>query len=731
MPTAPSDLLRPALEPAFTVVVCTRDRPGPLARCLAALARLDGAVHEVVVVDSASEGSATREVVEATPFRYVREEMPGLDRARNRGAVEARHGLLAYTDDDAEADPGWLRGLAAAFADPGVAAVAGRVLAAEVETPAQRLFERHGAGMDKGAVPRELRSDGMRAWERVATQRIGVGANLAVRKEALLAIGGFDPALDVGTPARGAGDLDLFHRLLRAGLAIRYEPSAIVRHHHRRDMAELRRQLRDNGCSFGVYLIQLCREGDAADRRAAVSFALLRWLPWLAGRTVKGLLGLHPLPLPLLWDGLAGALEAPRAWRAARAQGDAYAISDLELMAPPSGLRLPAGRRGFGLILRRRGRPVGFVLKPLPPGSVLEPEEVARIALREAGVKLVEEALREELAIPVPSSLPPVTAAICTRDHPEILARCLASLLAVRDDAAQRGLRLDVLVVDNAPSDERTAERAAAFPGVRYVREPRPGLDFARNRALHEAAGGLLAFLDDDVTVDPGWLDGLAEACAENPDAGAFTGLVLPFELDSEAQILFELRGGFRRGFEKIRYGQVLPGHRWYPCGAGIFGAGANMAFRREALLRLGGFDEALDTGPPLPGGGDLDVFYRLVRAGLPIVYEPRMLVFHQHRRDLASLARQYRSWGQGFMAFVVKSYGADLPNRARLRGITRWWLKDQVKQVLRSLGGRHVLPPGMVLAELFGGLAGLAGTYPRSVRRSDAIRDRFRENRP
>jgi GT2 family glycosyltransferase len=740
MPIAPDDLREPG-RPAFTVVVCTRDRPAALARCLAALARLDHGGHgepEVVVVDSASRDSATREIVAATPFRYVREEMPGLDRARNRGAAEACHGLIAYADDDTEPDPGWLRGLAAAFADPRVAAVAGRVLAAQVDTPAQRLFERYGGdggdpgGMDKGPVRRDFHRDGMRPWELVATQRIGVGANLAVRKAALEAVGGFDPELDAGTPARGAGDLDFFHRLLRRGFLVRYEPSAVVRHHHRRETAELRRQLRDNGCSFGVYLIRLCREGDPRGRRTALAYALLRWFPWLLSRVARGLAGLHPLPLPLLWDELAGALEAPLAWRSARAQGISYAVADVELSALPPVLPLPLGRRGVGLLLRRRGRPVGFALRELPPGSVLTADEVARIALREVGAKPVEEALREELAGTAPApGLPPVTAAVCTRDRPEVLARCLAGLLAIRDEAARRGLRFEVLVVDNAPSDERTAERVAACPGVRYVREPRPGLDFARNRALHEASGELLAYLDDDVTVDPGWLDGLAEAWAANPDAAAFTGLVLPFELESEAQVLFERRGGFRRGFDKTRYGQALPGNRWYPCGAGIFGAGANMAFRCDALLRLGGFDEALDTGPPLPGGGDLDIFYRMVRAGHPIVYEPRMLVFHQHRRELAGLARQYRSWGQGFLAFLVKSYGADPGHRAKLRGVARWWFKDQAKQALRSLLGRHTLPPGMVLAELRGGLAGLAGTYPRSLRRSMAIRNRHREGHP
>src|ERR1017187_7848104 len=90
---------------------------------------------------------------------------------------------------------------------------------------------------------------------------------------------------------------------------------------------------------------------------------------------------------------------------------------------------------------------------------------------------------------------------------------------------------------------------------------------------------------------------------------------VLPMELETEAQVVFEKRGGFRRGFNRIRYGPVLPGNALYPGGAGIFEAGANMAFSAEVLRRMGGFDEALDTGPAVPGGGDLDIFYRVIRA--------------------------------------------------------------------------------------------------------------------
>jgi GT2 family glycosyltransferase len=259
---------------------------------------------------------------------------------------------------------------------------------------------------------------------------------------------------------------------------------------------------------------------------------------------------------------------------------------------------------------------------------------------------------------------------------------------------------------------------------VRRVVEPVPGLDFARNRALREARGEVVAFLDDDIVADPGWLDGLREALAEDPEAGIVTGLVLPFALATPAQVTFERRGGFRRGTRKLRYaGDRLPGNPLFPFGSGMFGAGANMAVRREVVLGLGGFDEALDTGPPLPGGGDLDVFTRVLRAGHPLVYEPRMLVFHRHRPERAALRRQYRSWGEGFMAYVAKTHAADPAGRERLRALVAWWVRAQARELARAALGRSWGPPGYVLEETAGGIAGLAGGYARSRRRSEALR--------
>ncbi|NQE33171.1 glycosyltransferase family 2 protein [Microcoleus asticus] len=404
-----------------------------------------------------------------------------------------------------------------------------------------------------------------------------------------------------------------------------------------------------------------------------------------------------------------------------------YPILDIEVTQPLPNLKISEEDTGIALVLRRKDKAVGLIMQPLAPNSVLSPEDLAKMIEREVGIKLLQEAIREELT-PAQNGdrFPSLTVAICTKDRPENLARCLQHLLKLQTPIAGEKLYFEVLVIDNAPSDERTKELVDSLPGVRYAREQKPGLDFARNRALQEATGELLAFLDDDVTPDRQWLNGLMEAWAENPDAGGFTGLVLPYELVTEAQILFESRGGFRRGFEKIRYGQILPYNPLYPCGAGIFGAGCNMAFRRDVLLKLGGFDDALDTGAPLPGGGDLDIFYRVVRAGYLLVYEPRYLVFHQHRREYEKLRHQYWTWGLGFMAFVVKSYQTDPSQRSKLCWLVGWWFADQLNQLQKSVRGCHVLPPTMILAELWGGVVGLFGEYPRSLKRIEKMRQKF-----
>lgn len=409
-----------------------------------------------------------------------------------------------------------------------------------------------------------------------------------------------------------------------------------------------------------------------------------------------------------------------------------YPLFDIEVTRPLSALPLSPGDTGVAILVRRKGVPIAFWLQEVNGIQGIPVEELARRIGSKAGEKIVAETIREEMTLPSSAvCLPSLTIAICTKDRPEGVERLLRSLHEQTAALPEGSAGYEILIVDNTPSDERTRELAAHHREVRYVREPRPGLNFARNRALREASGEVLAFLDDDVIVDQYWSIGLARAWAENRDAAAFTGQVLPMELDTEAQVIFETRGGFRRGFDRVRYGPVLPGNPLYPGGAGIFGAGANMAFRSEVLKQLGGFDEALDTGAAVPGGGDLDIFYRIIRAGHLLVYEPQFLVFHQHRRDMRSLFVQYRrSWGLGFMCYVSKCLKNDPERRVNLIRLILWWFANLLfyfqRHLRRKLQGRRHVPPSLFLGELWGGAIGLLGGYSRSRRRIEKIRKRF-----
>ncbi|MDQ3223032.1 MAG: glycosyltransferase [Gemmatimonadota bacterium] len=396
-----------------------------------------------------------------------------------------------------------------------------------------------------------------------------------------------------------------------------------------------------------------------------------------------------------------------------------YLYVDVELDHPLPTVTLSDEEVGLGVVVRLREVLVGFLLTELPRGSTVSAQELDALIGASCASRLVQETVLESMGGRGELSQISLTAAVCTHDRTAGLEQLMASLLPLREESA-----FEVLVVDNAPSDESTKTFVATLPGVRYVREDQTGLDFARNRAIAEATGDVLAFLDDDVEVDRGWLQGLRLAWGEHPDAGCVTGLVLPFELATQAQITFELYGGFRRGFDTLRYvGQSLPGNRLYPLGAGIFGAGCNMSYRRDLLRRLGGFDEALDTGRPLPGGGDLDMFHRVVRSGYPLVYEPRYAVFHKHRREHSQLRRQLWTWGTGFMAYVVKTFRADPVANIKLVWLVAWWFRIHVKEVVRSVLGRGPLSPELAVAQLAGGVVGLSGTYGRSRRRSAAIR--------
>lgn len=250
--------------------------------------------------------------------------------------------------------------------------------------------------------------------------------------------------------------------------------------------------------------------------------------------------------------------------------------------------------------------------------------------------------------------LPPCTVVVCTRERPEQLRRCLQGLLtAVRSDE-------EILVVDNAPTTDRTATIVAEFDGttipVRLVHEPAPGLSRARNAALRAATGDVVVFLDDDTVPEIGWTVPLREAFAGNPSVAIATGMVPPAQLDTAGQQLFQDRLHWCEEFSPEVYSYANRGRLGplFPFAAGRLGTGANMAVRRSALRKVGGFDQHLGAGTASRGGEDLEMFVRCLRQGWSLAYVPESVVWHVHASDLEEVRRHVFGYGSGVTAYLT-----------------------------------------------------------------------------
>ena len=285
---------------------------------------------------------------------------------------------------------------------------------------------------------------------------------------------------------------------------------------------------------------------------------------------------------------------------------------------------------------------------------------------------------------------------VATRDGEPTLKGCLDSLLALDYPA------YEVIVVDNASRGDGVRalvqDGYGADPRVSYVREERPGLAVAHNRGVAAARGSILAFTDDDVIADPRWLAQTARAFELSPRVGCVTGLILPLELESAAQVWIDDYWGLGKGYGRQVFDRGrLPGRPLHPYTAGAFGSGANMAFRAGALRDIGGFDPALGTGSPALGGDDLAAFFDVIAAGHQLVYEPTAVVRHRHRSDYASLRNQAYGYGVGLSAYIAKTLLDDPKRVIEVAART----PRAIAYLLGPRGGKNMRRPPTLPAEL------------------------------
>jgi len=306
---------------------------------------------------------------------------------------------------------------------------------------------------------------------------------------------------------------------------------------------------------------------------------------------------------------------------------------------------------------------------------------------------------------------PSVSVVVCTRNRPYALEQCLSALALLSPAPAE------IIVVDNDPRSGQTRRVTDQHRGIRYIPEERPGLSAARNAGVLAATADIIAFTDDDVIVNEKWVGAIDEAFA---DLGvtAVTGLVLPAELETAAQYAFQTDVfGWVRGYRAIDFDRTFF-EATEDGGVPVWwlGAGANMAFRRDAFHRVGLFDERLGAGAS-GCSEDSELWYRLLAEGHRCRYWPSAVVQHHHRADWESLRQQtysymrghvaalfvqferYGHWGNIYRAFVaLPLYLARLAFRSSKRWLARLFYNPE--------DGKITLP---VVPLVLGAIAGYA----------------------
>jgi GT2 family glycosyltransferase len=394
----------------------------------------------------------------------------------------------------------------------------------------------------------------------------------------------------------------------------------------------------------------------------------------------------------------------------------------------------PDGYPAAWILAFRQGRPVAHLEIPFTDGRI-EPAVLAD--------RLVSLPAASPPPPPVPdAALPRITVVVPTTfERADLLEECVASLVA-QDYPA-----FDVVVVDNRPTDPARWSRLSTMDGrVSVVAAPVPGSSAARNAGVRAATGAVVAFTDDDVVVESGWLRAIGTCFATDPGLGCVTGAVLPKELETPAQIWFERSGSnMDQHYDSVSFtgdtswqgrflGGLRPGRfrltvrrgaeaeeRLLIYRAGKMGASASMAVRTAVFRELGGFDEMLGAGAPVPGGEDHLFLVRLVFAGYGVRLEPGAFVCHTHWRTREEFLRKIFAYGNGYTAMLTALVRDD---RRHLAGLG-YYAVQAVFLLFRkffsaSRPSTVDYPKELSRAE-FRGLALGPWTYLRALRRSPA----------
>jgi GT2 family glycosyltransferase len=219
-------------------------------------------------------------------------------------------------------------------------------------------------------------------------------------------------------------------------------------------------------------------------------------------------------------------------------------------------------------------------------------------------------------------SWPRVSVVVCAYNAAETIDDCLGSLERLTYPDYE-------IILVNDGSRDRTAEIARTHPLVRVIDVPNSGLSVARNVGLAEATGDIIAYTDADVRVDPDWLTFLVQPLITSDVVASGGPNVVPADDPPMAQAVARAPGGPTHVLLDDRIAEHVPG--------------CNMAFRRDALVAVGGFNPVY-----LRAGDDVDMCWRLQAHGGHIGFASSALVWHHHRSSIKGYWRQQVGYGEG-----------------------------------------------------------------------------------
>jgi glycosyltransferase involved in cell wall biosynthesis len=289
---------------------------------------------------------------------------------------------------------------------------------------------------------------------------------------------------------------------------------------------------------------------------------------------------------------------------------------------------------------------------------------------------------------------PSLSVIVATCGRPDLLDAALESLRG----ALREGDEL--IVAESGSAEPEPVWEVARKHGARLLKVERRGVSLARNTGWQEATHDLVAFVDDDVRVTPGWAAAMAQALAAHPDAAFVSGRV-------------DLPEG--QGTLALTVKAELVVEEYDRRSGGVLGHSANLGMHRAMLAAVGGFDEAMGPGSRWPAGEDPDLLDRVLASGAHGWYAPDAAAYHEHWRRVRQYVALQHSYGIGAGARIAKLVRTD---RVRMRVVAvddlwRWGLAS----VGRELFKRDWLRAAGSVLRFLGMVRGFAGAILVPVR--------------